>query len=93
MRKVYCDKCEEDITDKNINNVKFKVHFRDILKESLHPGYTDGEGNYTSGKTIGFDLCNKCYNEIMYPAFQALSVSHKDDKGLKKVDVDKIKRL
>ena len=61
MTKVICDICG---SDKSHNQFSVLCHLASFANDALN-SYTDNEGNRVSGRPDSFDLCNKCYNEVM----------------------------
>lgn len=67
MIKQYCDKCGKEIS-KSYNAHKFEVAKH--ISEPNGCGYVDSEWNDVSGTVVSYDLCNKCYNEVMGAAWK-----------------------
>jgi len=74
MIKCICDVCGKD---KARNKFEYLCHLGDInanggVVQMNVAEYIDNEGNSISGRTVGVDLCNKCYNEIVGKAVDEL---------------------
>lgn len=63
--KRYCDACGKENPD---NTFSYLCHL-DNLTSNAH-SYVDSEDNCISGRLITVDLCNKCYNAVVYPSVQ-----------------------
>lgn len=61
--KRYCDACGKENPD---NTFSYLCHLDDLTVD----GHIDSEGNRVSKRLIIIDLCNKCYNVIVYPSVQ-----------------------
>ncbi|MFW6030092.1 MAG: hypothetical protein ACOCRO_07535 [Halanaerobiales bacterium] len=69
MRKLFCDCCKKEV--KQLNKIKFKTHIKSIVKSGVNLcGYVDNEGNPASGRIKEIEVCNSCYNEIMYEMYK-----------------------
>lgn len=70
MKKIICDSCG---TDKRIDfhTVNIPCHICDSRNAS--DKYTDNYGNQVSGRMVGFDLCQKCYNDFYLAAAKAIN--------------------
>ncbi len=72
MRKTFCDRCNDEITDYQ-QHKHFKVlkHIKtgvDIING--HIVQTKKGMEQTSGVEVSFDVCLSCYNEIMHKAYE-----------------------
>lgn len=68
MTKYFCDCCHKETKYSNLNEFKYLCHLNDLYSGS---GFVDSEMNRTSQKYVTVDLCNKCYNEVVYKAVDA----------------------
>lgn len=71
MRKIFCDACNREMKGSDYHNLQYLCHIDEVIKGSVNL-YVDSEHNYTSGRYVKKDLCNKCYNAIMIPAVRAI---------------------
>ena len=63
MRKVFCDCCEKEITVMGTFTFSYYCHLDKEFRFKC--GYGDKDHNSVSGRSIGKELCAKCYNEIV----------------------------
>lgn len=75
---IYCDGCGKAIAQGHIGRV-FKVPLH--IAEEPFMGYTDMEGNGTSGRFVEYDLCLVCSNEVHTAAHECI-VALKKENGL-----------
>jgi hypothetical protein len=65
MIKYFCDCCKEE--KKSLNKIEYYCHIDDYFKgRNLSSAYVDNEENAVSGRSNKLQVCNKCYNKIMY---------------------------
>ena len=69
MKKLFCDCCEKEVG--TLNKVKFKTHIKEVFSTGINLAgkYVDSDGNLVSGKYEVIELCNKCYNDVMYEMY------------------------
>jgi len=72
MIKHYCDRCDVELKPGPINTVDILCHLAERDKRDSVNGYVDSAGNPTSGRSVTFELCNRCYNKVMDPAAKAI---------------------
>jgi len=65
MIRYFCDVCECETND--LNTFAYLCHIDNVVDGSMH-GYVDGDLNLVSGRSVGVDLCNACYNEVAVPS-------------------------
>jgi TPP-dependent indolepyruvate ferredoxin oxidoreductase alpha subunit len=68
MKRTICDGCGECRDQFGWDSVSVPCH----IAEKRH-GYVDGNMNQVSGRTVDFDLCNKCANIVNTATFAALN--------------------
>lgn len=81
MRLKICDCCFS--RKESLNNFSYLCHLDDIYDGGIS-GYSDSEGNSISGRQIGVELCNACYNKVVFESVKRLKLLQDDDK-LKKL--------
>lgn len=66
MKKIFCDCCGKEIQQKNLNQISWKSHLTKMyIDHEFISCYVDSDFNPISGREDVYDLCNKCYNNIM----------------------------
>ena len=64
-----CDACGKNITNhKSGRKLEYGVHIDTMLSGDVGGLYVDNEMNAISGRSTAWELCNKCYNNVMLPA-------------------------
>jgi hypothetical protein len=64
-----CDACGKHLSGhKDSRQLKYGVHLDTMLSGNLKNHYVDNEMNAVSGRDDAWEVCNKCYNEILLPA-------------------------
>lgn len=72
MIKYFCDTCGcEILKNKGVNQISYLCHLDDVY-EFGSGKYTDGE-NDISGRYVKIDVCNGCYNKIMFEAVKKIN--------------------
>ena len=66
MRKLFCDCCGRDVTELGLCSFEFLCH----LATPHKIGYIDNEGNSVSGRHEAYELCHRCYNQIVIKAVE-----------------------
>lgn len=59
MKKMFCDGCGMEVKT-NLNVMRFSCH----NVEGDARSYITPEGEGVSGRTVPFDLCQKCFNRV-----------------------------
>ena len=69
MKRYYCDLCGTEIKTKDgilsapaVKKLLVPIH---VDEPDLVRGYFTSNGNMTSGRMVGYDACQKCYNDAM----------------------------
>ena len=84
MVKHFCDRCGvESKPNNSFNTVGILCHLAEMDKRNSVAGHVDSEGNFISGRSVTFELCNSCYNKVMKPAADAI-LGGPDKEPLKK---------
>jgi hypothetical protein len=65
--KKFCDHCGKE---GSVNKFQYKCHLTDMAQGRIMNGYVDSDLNSISGRTDVIDLCNKCYNELIFPVIK-----------------------
>lgn len=67
MKINLCDACGKHMINHDSGRtIGYAVHIEDMMN-GIIPGYSDLDGNSISGRETSWEVCNKCYNEIMTP--------------------------
>ena len=69
--KFICDVCGKE-RERSLNKFSYLCHIDDVIEGNISNGYVDNDGNRISGRENSVDLCNKCYNEIVFAAVKKM---------------------
>jgi hypothetical protein len=84
MIKHFCDRCGVESKDNHsLNPVSILCHLAEVDKRDKVNGYSDSDGNAISGRSVTFELCNRCYNKVMKPVADSI-LGGPDKEPLKK---------
>ena len=70
MTRTFCDACGKETS--SLTKVAIMCHLTSFANDAAN-SYSDKEGNRVSGRTDSFDLCNRCYNEVMGQAVKKMN--------------------
>jgi hypothetical protein len=71
MTTINCDACGEKCIDYRGTKFEIPCHIAERDKRGQR-GYVTPEGEFTSGRTVEFDLCLKCSNIVYSAAFDRI---------------------
>jgi hypothetical protein len=68
MIKHYCDCCGEETQASRLSHFEYKVHLDKIYLGLSLSCHSDDSGNIVSRRYEEYELCSRCYNDVVYEA-------------------------